>query len=133
MIILDTSILILILRKKPKGYQWKEYLIDKSVAFTTITSFELFLGAELSKKRESNIKAIQNLVQEFMVLPFTIKSSFISAGIFYELQKKGQMIELNDIYIAAIALEHNALLATDNIDHFNRIDNLKIVDNYDVL
>ena len=37
------------------------------------------------------------------------------------------MIELNDIYIAAVAIEHDAELATDNINHYQRVSNLKIL------
>ena len=127
MIILDTDILVNILRKKNSGEQWKDFLKDKSIAFTTITAFELFLGAEISKKYDQNMKAIKSLVQQFPVLPLSIKSAYIAATIYSDLQKKGQMIELNDIYIAAVTLEHGAELATDNINHYQRVSQLKII------
>jgi len=127
LIVLDTNVLINILRKKERGRQWKEYLKDKSVAFTSITAFELFLGAELSKKREENIKAVKNLIQEFHVIPFSMKSAYIAGIIYSDLQRKGKIIELNDIFIAAITMEYNAELATDNIDHYQRISRLKII------
>lgn len=97
------------------------------MSFTTISSFELFLGAHLSKNRDKNIEVVQNLVQELPVIPFTIKGSYIASTIYADLLKRGEMIELNDIYIASIALEHDAAHTTDNIDHFNRISNLKII------
>ena len=127
MIILDTDILVNILRKMNRGEQWKDFLKDKSIAFTTITAFELFLGAEISKKCDQNMKAIKSLVQQFPVLPLSIKSAYIAATIYSDLQKKGQMIELNDIYIAAVTLEHGAELATDNINHYQRVSQLKII------
>ncbi len=127
MIVLDTYILVNILRKKHRGEQWKDFLKDKSIAFTTITAFELFLGAEISKKSDQNMKAIKSLVQQFPVLPLSIKSAYIAATIYSDLQKKGQMIELNDIYIAAITLEHGAELATDNVNHYQRVSLLKII------
>ena len=127
MIVLDTDILVNILRRKNRGEQWKDFLKDKSIAFTTITAFELFLGAEISKKYDQNMKAIKSLIQQFPVLPLSIKSSYIAASIYSDLQKKGQMIELNDIYIAAVTLEHGAELATDNINHYQRVSQLKII------
>ena len=127
MIVLDTDILINILRRKNRGEQWKDFLKDKSIAFTTITAFELFLGAEISKKYDQNMKAIKSLIQQFPVLPLSIKSSYIAATIYSDLQKKGQMIELNDIYIAAVTLEHDAELATDNVNHYQRVSQLKII------
>ena len=127
MIFLDTDILVNILRRKNRGEQWKDFLKDKSIAFTTITAFELFLGAEISKKYDQNMKAIKSLIQQFPVLPLSIKSSYIAASIYSDLQKKGQMIELNDIYIAAVTLEHGAELATDNVNHYQRVSQLKII------
>ena len=127
MIVLDTDILVNILRRKNRGEQWKDFLKDKSIAFTTITAFELFLGAEISKKYDQNMKAIKSLIQQFPVLPLSIKSSYIAASIYSDLQKKGQMIELNDIYIAAVTLEHGAELATDNVNHYQRVSQLKII------
>jgi len=73
------------------------------------------------------MKAIKSLIQQFPVLPLSIKSSYISATIYSNLQKKEHMIELNDIYIAAVTLEHGAELATDNINHYQRISQLKII------
>ena len=127
MIVLDTDILVNILRRKNRGEQWKDFLKDKSIAFTTITAFELFIGAEISKKYDQNMKAIKSLIQQFPVLPLSIKSSYIAATIYSDLQKKGQMIELNDIYIAAVTLEHGAELATDNVNHYQRVSQLKII------
>ncbi len=127
MIILDTNILINILRKENRGKQWKDFLKDKSIAFTTISAFELFFGAELSEKREQNMKAVQGLVQQFPVLALSLKSAYLAGIIYSGLQKKGLMFELNDIYIAAITLEHDAELATDNINHYQRISQLKII------
>jgi len=127
LIVLDTDILVNILRRKNRGEQWKDFLKDKSIAFTTITAFELFIGAEISKKYDQNMKAIKSLIQQFPVLPLSIKSSYIAATIFSDLQKKGQMIELNDIYIAAVTLEHGAELATDNVNHYQRVSQLKII------
>ena len=128
MIFLDTNILINILRKKPRGKQWTQYLKNKSVAFTTISAFELFLGAELSDKQKNNLLSIQNLVQQFPVLPLSIKSAYLAGKIYSNLQKQGKMIELNDIYMAGIVLEHDAELATDNIRHFQQIKELRIIE-----
>jgi len=128
LIFLNTNIQINIPRKKSRGKQWKQYLKDKSVAFTTISAFKLFLGAELSAKRENNLKTIQNLVQQFPVLPLSIKSSYLAGKIYSNLQKQGKMIGLNDIYITGIVVEYNAELATENIMHFQQIKELRIIE-----
>ena len=73
------------------------------------------------------MKAIKSLIQQFPFLPLSIKISYIAATIYSDLQKKGQMIELNDIYIAAVTLEHGAELATENVNHYQRVSQLKII------
>lgn len=116
-----------ILRNNNRGHDWLNYLKDKSVGLTSITTFELYLGSELSKKKDSNLKVIQSLFQQFPVFPFNLKASNIASKIYSDLEKKGEMIELNDIYIASIVIEQNSILATDNINHFNRILSLKTI------
>jgi len=91
LIILDTDILVNILRKKNRGREWKEFLKNKTVAFTTITAFELFLGAELSKKRNQNMKSVENLIQQFPVLALSIKSARI-ASISIQIYRKKEKL-----------------------------------------
>ncbi|MDE6244097.1 MAG: hypothetical protein K2M50_00390 [Treponemataceae bacterium] len=38
-----------------------------------------------------------------------------------------ELIEDDDILIAALALEHDAVLVTNNVRHFSRIEGLKIL------
>ena len=45
----------------------------------------------------------------------------------YKQLHHGQQIEDNDIYIAAITMEHDCVLVSDNIRHFSRIEGLRLV------
>jgi len=48
------------------------------------------------------------------------------AEVYSDLEKKGTMIPINDIWIAAFAMRHEMpLLARD--DHFGRIDGLDLI------
>ena len=127
MIILDTNIWVNILRKNPKGAEWLNFLRTKSIALTSITTYELFLGAELSNKHVKNLQEIQKLIGVYPVLDFDIKSSYIASKIQAKLQKQGRMIDIRDLYIAAIALIHNLPVATDNVSHFKRVEGLKVI------
>ena len=127
MIVLDTNILVEILRKNDRGKQWLDFLKTKSITFTSISSYELFLGAKLSSKQNENMQAVQKLVQKYAILPFSVKSSYIAGELQAKLQNQGNKIDLRDLYIAAIALEHHLPVATDNIKHFNHVENLEII------
>ncbi len=115
------------MRKKPRGKEWKDFLHNKSIGLPSIGVFELFLGAELSQNREKNLNSVKELVQNYPIFPFSTKSGYIAAQIYAKLQKTGQLIEINDIYIAAITLENDCTLATDNIKHFKRIEALDVL------
>lgn len=50
----------------------------------------------------------------------------IAAQIYADLAKTGQMIEDDDIFIGATAIENDAILVTNNKEHLGRIKGLKI-------
>ena len=116
------------MREKSRGKRWLTFLKNKSICLSSITAFELFLGAELSAKNEKNVDAVKKIVQQYPVLQFDIKSSYIAGKISANLQKKGKIIELNDIYIAAIAVKNRIPVATDNVENFRRVTNLSLVE-----
>ena len=126
MIFLDTNILVPILRKKPEGDRYLALIKTKSVAITTINAFELFFGAQISRERSRNLRAVERLVQFFPIYPLSLKATFIASQIHRELRDIGEPIELNDVYIAGIVLEHGSELYTENQDHFKRIHELKL-------
>ncbi len=50
----------------------------------------------------------------------------VYAGLFTQLRRQGTPIPTNDIWIAALALEHGAVLVSDDA-HFRRVANLRIL------
>lgn len=126
MIFLDTSVLVSILRKQPEGAKVKDALVDESLAITSISAFELFFGARLSKKSKDNIIAVKELLEEFPVFNLTYGSAFIASSIQLDLKNEGFLIELNDVYIAAIVLENDGSLVTLNENHFKRVKKLRL-------
>ena len=72
---------------------------------------------EMFRAKDRNIK----------VIPFDLISSNAAIEIYKLLKKQNQMIDLADLFIAATALSHNLTLATLNLKHFHRIQNLRIL------
>lgn len=59
-------------------------------------------------------------------IEYMTKSSLdIASEIYADLKHKGQMIDEGDILIASLAMEHCAMLATNNLQHFSRISKLR--------
>ncbi len=62
------------------------------------------------------------------LLDFDIESAKIAGKDFLSLQKKGQMIDIEDVLIGAIAKKNDLSLATANEKHLSRIDDLQLLD-----
>ena len=55
------------------------------------------------------------------------KNTFMEAARQYAgLKRKGLMIEDDDILIGSFSIERNAVLVTNNVKHFSRLNGIKI-------
>ena len=127
MVCLDTDIIIDFLKKRDYAVKKIKNLQDKEIKLstTTVNTFELFKGAEKS----GNLEAFNTLNQIFSnisIYDFNFESSKKAAEIFEKLKSKGELLDLADIMIAAIAITNSEILLTRNTKHFNRISELKI-------
>ena len=128
MVVMDSDILIGILRGDEVAVKFMESTESRgeSLNTTAINACELFEGALLHTRMEESIIKVRTLLGSFEILSFTSDASLIAAEILVGLRKKGAMIDLEDIYIAAIAKLNGEGIATRNTEHFGRITGIKI-------
>jgi tRNA(fMet)-specific endonuclease VapC len=86
---------------------------------------ELYYGAHKSKRSIENLARIENFAQQSVVLSCNQEASRSYGKIKHQLRKKGRPIPENDIWIAAIALQHDLTLVTRDV-HFQEVEGLKI-------
>jgi tRNA(fMet)-specific endonuclease VapC len=127
--IIDTDILIDLLRNKKEAVTFVAQLQDKDflLATTVINRFELHYGAHKSRNPEKNLQTTKKLLNKLVILPLTPRSAQKAGHIFAELETKGQPIGLRDTLIGAIALTREFSVATNNTEHFKKIADLKII------
>lgn len=120
------------------------YLIDTSVAvemlvgrvsarqalarggellISSITVGELLFGARKSRQTEANIAHIEALLAEMPVLSVNTNSARHYGALKDILRRKGKMIPDNDLWIAALAIQHDLILVTRD-KHFQEVDNI---------
>jgi predicted nucleic acid-binding protein len=122
MVILDTSVVIDISRKKKyalvllASYQEKE-----RIATTLITQYEMLRGTP-----EPYINYITELLNRFVILDFANNSLDETVKMYKKLKKKGKLINELDIMIAGIAATSNETLITKDNDFLN-LESDKIV------
>ncbi len=124
LICLDTSILIDYYRKKNKT-KTKFVELSKSYKFavSVITKLEILTGIKDEQHGFWN-----KIFSKIQIIPLQEKDVEIASEIIQSLTKRNKIIGLKDILIASTAIANNLKISTLNIKDFERIENLKLVE-----
>lgn len=121
--LLDTSILIALFADDAAV---KECLAHADEVFIpSIAIGELYYGAWKSTRVQANLARVDELVAANMVLGCNAQTGRHYGEAKNALRVKGHPIPENDLWIAAIALEHSLTLVTRDA-HFNEIAHLDV-------
>ena len=96
-----------------------------TLAISLITYFEIERGLEIPKYRTKNTRFKAWLIR-LEILEMTINTMDVAARIWQQLRAKGLILEDADTVIAATAICEDAVLVTDNTEHFARIPHLQL-------
>lgn len=97
---------------------------DDIISLTWLSVYEFFKGIFVSGKIEEE-KFLQDIVDSAIIMEETYESTKIGGEIYASLKKVGNLINDADILIASIVKNHNAVLITNNEEHFKRVEGLK--------
>ena len=126
--IADTSFLIDIMKSDKEAIKKAEE-IEKNgntIAVTSISIFELFVGVALSIKQDRERNKIDRILKGLPIISFDEDSAIEAGKIFAQKRKNGMLIDPEDSMIAGICSRRNEILITRNIKHFNDIESLRI-------
>ncbi len=103
------------------------FTIKNQILIPIITIAELRAGFALGARASENEALLQRLLDAPNVSVFTItdQTTRLFATIFSQLKQAGTPINTNDIWIAALTIEHQATLVTLDSD-FQRVPGLKL-------
>ncbi|MFT5662028.1 MAG: tRNA(fMet)-specific endonuclease VapC [Sulfurimonas sp.] len=124
--LIDSDILIYFLKGKQEVVQKLSQIPIDDLYISRINYTELIYGAYNSAKINQNLKVIEPFLDSFTVLEFTKESSLIFAKEKARLKKSGNIIADMDLMIASIAIANDCTLISNNLKHFNRIQNLEL-------
>jgi tRNA(fMet)-specific endonuclease VapC len=97
----------------------------EEVFVPSIVIGELYFGAYKSARSEDNRKAVETFTAGRVVLIPDADTADMYGQIKYALRIKGRPIPENDIWIAALAMQHDLVLLTKD-QHFAEVDNLSV-------
>lgn len=123
---IDTDILIEYFRGN-EGIKGKieSLTADDQLGLIWLTVYEFFKGIFISGKLGEE-KFLRDLLETCLILDSSYDAVKIGGKIYAELRKAGKLINDADILIASIVKAHDAILVTNNEDHFSGIEGLKV-------
>lgn len=125
--ILDTSVLIDVLRGEEAVSEWETKLDESgTAAVTPISIMELWEGVHRSSATETERDRVETLLTGLTEVHFDRSSAMRAGKLSADLSAHGQPIEVEDIMISAIALENDESVLTGNPEHFERISGLPV-------
>ena len=122
--LLDTNIIIALFAKDTTVIANIKKSIN--IFIPVIAIGELFYGAYNSTERSKNIEKIFQFQNDANILKCDTITGNIYGQIKKELKEKGNPIPENDIWIAAIAIQHKLTLVSRD-KHFEKIARLSLI------
>ena len=96
----------------------------ENVAFAPPIIGEFCFGAQKSEKVTENLYRINMFIEEHLLFSFDLETAQWYGIIKNQLRRQGTPIPNNDIWIAAIAMQHNLILDTRD-SHFDQVESLQ--------
>lgn len=122
--ILDTNVLIDVLRGDSRVVDTLKDHDPATLAIPAFVRAELVLGACLAADGHEERFVVERMLQSLRLLTFDERCANAYAGLHAVLQRKGTLIGIADIMIAATALAHDAIVVTANTREFTRVPGL---------
>lgn len=124
--LLDTNVFIAAMRGHALVKQALERTPLQDVVLSPVVLAELQLGVEKSAHPEANARRVSSVVQHLELAPIDHVTAAHYARTRAALERRGQIIGANDLWIAAQCLALSATLVTDNTTEFERVEGLAI-------
>jgi tRNA(fMet)-specific endonuclease VapC len=121
-VLLDTNVIIAFFSGEKAVSQ---RFMDGEVFVSSTVLGELYYGARKSAHASANLARIEQFASSIQVLNCDAATAQLYGNIKDRLRSRGRPIPENDIWIAAVALQHGLPLATRD-DHFKEVDGLRV-------
>ncbi len=125
---LDTNVCIYLMKRRPVSYFEKLELLDAhyTVSLSAIVLAELQYGVANSQYKEHSQINLNKLLKKIDVIAYHERCAYYYGEVRAMLRKSGALIGNNDLLIASHALAEQAILVTNNVSEFQRIEGLKL-------
>lgn len=127
--LLDTNACIEFLRRPDSPVKRKLAQVGlEDVVLCSVVKAELYYGTQKSAWAERNVTLMREFFASFESLPFDDDAAEAYGRVRAYLEKRGEIIGPNDLFIVSIALAHGVTLVTHNSEEFKRVPDLTLED-----
>jgi tRNA(fMet)-specific endonuclease VapC len=120
--LLDTNIVIALFAND--GSVVEQVRGAGEVFIPSVVIGELYYGARRSGRVEANTARVDEFATENVVLSCNVETAKWYGQIKDELRRRGRPIPENDIWVAALALQHDLTLVSRD-EHFGQVQSLR--------
>jgi predicted nucleic acid-binding protein len=127
---LDTDVLIDYLRKpSDEVKRVMESVFEKKVSActTSVNAFEIWLGAYLAPKKAELVRDTEDFFGQLEVVNFSYDSSVEAGRVLADLRRRGESIEIRDLFVGCVCKVSGMPLVTRNLKHYRRVRGLKVL------
>lgn len=124
LVLVDTSILIDFFRKSDKTNSRLLKLVREEFSYciSAITEFEIYIGTT-----PNQTAYWEDFLFRTQILAFDKEIARTAVDISKALKKQSKSLGMADLFIAATAVHYKLPLATLNVKHFERVEELQLV------
>jgi tRNA(fMet)-specific endonuclease VapC len=121
--LLDTSIIIHSFKNNSVAEQLDSFI---EIFVPAIAAGELYFGAYRSSNPKKHLTQVNSFLQNCTIVVVSVQTANFYGSIKTELMAKGKPIPENDIWIAALSIQHDLPLFT-NDNHFKEVNGITLV------
>ena len=126
--LIDTSILVEVERGR-LDLDAQLHRSDQEYLISVITVSELLHGlhrANNAGRHKGRSAFVERIFDQFPVIPVDLEIARTHSRIWAHLSMAGNMIGMNDLWLAATCITHNLKIATANVREFERVPEIEI-------
>lgn len=124
--LLDTNILIAMSKTRPGLAERLARYPASNILLSSVVVAEIEYGIAKSARREHNRRVFDTLLSGFTVVSFDAEAARRYGPIRAQLEVRGQLIGPYDLMIVAHAQALDAVLVTDNVGEFSRVEGVAV-------
>ena len=124
--LLDTNIVIYVIKSRPLSALQLFNEQAGHMAISSITLAELLHSAEKSNAPARSLAVVEDFCTRLEVLSYGPKAAQHYGSIRSALEKRGEIVGVNDLHIAAHARSEGLTLVSNNLREFERVEALQL-------